>query len=138
MEINELRIGSYFHPCDTKGGVIVPNTSVIWQVGMIDKFGKIGVIEPENEKSIFLPIWECSPVLITPELLTEFGATLEFLSNWTHSLQVGGLKINFRFNHFLYSEVEGIYLGDRIKYLHQLQNLYFSLSGVELIKKKPE
>lgn len=88
-------------------------------------------------------IWEedlkdINPITLTRELFLKFGFTDRFNNYhgkefWT----IPNLKIAFRNegdgahvpctnNEFLFSK------GNRIKYVHQLQNLYFALTGEEL------
>lgn len=54
-------------------------------------------------------------------------------------LFTGALPITFRFlSGRVYCEIGDVYLGDRIMYLHELQNLVFILLGRELrFKNKP-
>ena len=133
MKPNELRIGSYFHPCTTKGGITIPNTSLIWRIGMIDKFGKVSVIEPENNDNINLPINECSPIKLTDDLLAKLGFTIQ-KGDWS----VATHKVNPDFA--INDKIDGtwrftpIWCKDYkpINYVHELQNLYFCLFGDEL------
>jgi hypothetical protein len=133
MKPNELRIGSYFHPCSTKGGITIPNTEIIWRVGMIDKFGKVSVIEPENHDNINLLISECSPIPITDEILKKMGFQIT-KGDWN----VATHNVNTEF--ILNDKTDGqwrftpIWCKDYqpIKYVHELQNLYFCLYGSEL------
>ncbi len=132
MNPQELRIGNLFHPCSTRGGITIPSTDIIWKVAMIDKFGKIGVIEPENHESIFLPINECSPIPLTEEWLTKFGfvyRTDTGFNGW-YSIPVLGESIRIfevENNWFKYHSATTV-----IKHVHSLQNLFFCLCGEEL------
>ncbi len=73
------------------------------------------------------------PVPLTEDWLMKFGATKRIVSEWDYHLKVGAVKIYFRKNISWYSELEGIYLGSHIQYVHQLENLYFALTGNELV-----
>ena len=125
MKANELRIGNYFHPCNTKGGITLPSTDIVWRVGSIDKFGKVGVIEPQEHDNIYLPISECAEIPLTEEWLLKFG----FVSN----------ELSVQPNVFVYHS-GGIYIRGMsgavhprdVHYVHQLQNLYYALTGEEL------
>lgn len=74
-------------------------------------------------------------ITLTPEILKKFGFVYWELdidctdpkdAYWVHP------KMKFAINN-LYWTVQKI--GKRVKYLHQLQNLYFALTGEELIYK---
>ena len=133
MKPNELRIGSYFYPCSTKGGITIPNTELILRIGMIDKFGKVSVIEPENQDSINLPINECSPIKLTDDILVKMGFSIQ-KGDWS----VATHKVNTDFT--MNDKLDGhwrftpIWCKDYkpIIYVHELQNLYFCLFGEEL------
>jgi hypothetical protein len=77
-------------------------------------------------------ISHCKPIELTEEWLLKFG--LEKISIWTFSLNlVGNLDLIY------YSGEKGWSVGlksysdfSNLKYVHQLQNLYFALTGKEL------
>lgn len=71
---------------------------------------------------------------LTPEILLKAGANQDqYGSEWAYVLKISAISIKFRFNGIdCYSELGGIYLGGNIEYLHQLQNLYHSLTHHEL------
>lgn len=72
------------------------------------------------------------PVPLTPEILEKCGA-VKVEGEWQFKVAICALWISFRFHaSHCYSEIGGIYLGGQIKYVHQLQNLYFALTGTEL------
>ena len=67
------------------------------------------------------------PIKLTSEILEKCGAT-GTNNSWQLQLSFGAVDLYFRFHSGIpYSELGGIYLGDKIKYLHQLQNLFTSL-----------
>lgn len=70
------------------------------------------------------------PINITEHWLIRFGAEKVNQSDW--SLKFGGLNFYCRYNKVWYSSIEGLYLSDRVQYVHQLQNLYHSITGLEL------
>ena len=74
------------------------------------------------------------PIELTPDWLERFGEKRN-RPDWQYEIQVGALKWYFRWNTEWYSELGGIYLDSRFKYVHQVQNLYFSLIGQELTIK---
>lgn len=72
------------------------------------------------------------PIPLTPDILEKCGAVKEE-GEWQFKVAIGALWISFRFNaSHCYSGLGGIYLGDQIQYVHQLQNLKFALTGTEL------
>jgi hypothetical protein len=140
VPVNQLRLGNYFHPCSIKEDIIIPNTTIVWKVGMIDKFGKIAVIEPENHETLYLTANEAEPIPLTEEWLLNFGGKPLENGYW---ISIYNLKAEFHFELFkntdeiittIKSQFADLIL-DRIKYVHQLQNLYFALTNEELTIK---
>ena len=135
IKANELRLGNYI-----KSGIN----------GAYDEKGIIGkVLEIGNEERDFEQIYcECDEsfewffkgnyfgIKLTEEWLLKFG--LEKIGIWTFSLNlVGNLDLIY------YLGEKGWSIGlksysdfSNLKYVHQLQNLYFALTGEELIIKK--
>lgn len=73
---------------------------------------------------------EIQPIPLTPEILEKCGGSRGMFG---YSLKIGALTMLFRFvDTHVYSELGGIYLGDRIEFLHQLQNLKHLFTGQEL------
>lgn len=73
---------------------------------------------------------EFEPVLITEEMLLKLGA---YKVGIEYNLKASALKITIRINAgHVYCEFGNVYLGGRIKYVHQLQNLFHALCGKEL------
>lgn len=108
MESKELRIGNWVNSQD--GYVLIENGSDI------------------DSADLYLG------VSLSPEILLKVGAKQnQYGDEWAYTLNVSAIKIKFRFNGIdCYSELGGIYLADKIEYLHQLQNLYYSLCVHEL------
>lgn len=72
------------------------------------------------------------PIPLSPSILEKAGA-IKGNRDWDYTISVGALKMHFRrFADTWYSELGEIYLGDRIQYVHQLQNIYHSIHGTEL------
>jgi len=74
---------------------------------------------------------EFNPIELTPEWLLKYGVKSDD-GSWEYQINVGAIKWYFRWNVEWYSELGGIYMGSHIKYVHQLQNLYYSLTENEL------
>lgn len=71
------------------------------------------------------------PIPLTPEILEKCGF-VEKGVEW--ELPLGALKLKIRlYGDKVYTEIgNSLYLGDRIKYLHQLQNFYYQILGKQL------
>lgn len=70
------------------------------------------------------------PIPLTEEILLKCNATLHGIE---YIIKASALPFKFRFHSGIaYCEMGNVYLGDRIQYLHQLQNLYNLLTGKEL------
>lgn len=117
VKANELRIGNLL--LMTFEGVIEAMTA-----------RSIGYINTANNKGHTHPF---EPILLTEEILIKAG--FEKIDYPNFQLKIGNLKLKCRIQgaiNVCYSELEDIYLGDRIKYVHDLQNFYFALRGTEL------
>ena len=73
---------------------------------------------------------DVQPIPLSEEVLLKCGATLDGIE---YIIKASALPIKIRFHSGIaYCEFGNVYLGDRIKYLHELQNLKYALCGVEL------
>jgi hypothetical protein len=143
IPVNQLRLGNYFHPCSTKVGIIIPNTDIVWKVGMIDKFGKIAVIEPENHETIYLTANEAAPILLAEEWLLRIGAKkeryLDGVYTYNKFMFIASKhpeKRHFdRLSVFIMNYGEKVLLKEDVSYLHQIQNITHCLTGDELTIK---
>jgi hypothetical protein len=72
---------------------------------------------------------DCKPILLTEEWLLKFGYTKEGSNFWN-------------LGHIVWEYADGVFICDKngitLKYVHQLQNLYFALTGRELTIKTEE
>ena len=83
------------------------------------EFG-IGVVDYNN----------ISAIPLSEEVLLKCGATLDGIE---YIIKASALPIKIRFHSGIaYCEFGNVYLGDRVKYLHELQNLVFALCGREM------
>lgn len=89
-----------------------------------------------NEQEVFVD-WEeneeCSGIPITHELLEKCGFNHELNQPWN----IGGFIIDFRKTKWCYlvdtsTYEEGLHTIATFTYFHELQNLYFALTGTEL------
>lgn len=139
MKASELRIGNYFHPCLLGNGVRMPATLVFHKVGAVDKFGSVTVIEPGEKFSPMYAPGDYVGVPLTPDILEKAG--FEYYT-WGKPLD---------FTHMIKSEIilrihnEGCSVFNlspcnsddkqfvcQVKYLHQLQNIWFCIKNEEL------
>lgn len=121
IQATELRIGNW-----VKVGDIESTVCLIDHNKFIQLQGNAVVNRPE----------QIEPIPLTPEILEKFGFEESYKSSYTHSFDFKqntcfGAGWNLVNNHFHIR-----YKGEQftnIKYLHQLQNLYFALTSEELI-----
>jgi len=126
MEANELRIGIWVNE-DILGNCIVTpiEPKLVWVV--IKNMTKSGIIE---DVQYHLDISSLNPIPLTEEWLLKFGFGREYEAErpkWLDQLEsynIGNEDIQF---------IKGkSYKVMKIRYVHQLQNLYFALTGKEL------
>jgi len=132
MKPNELRIGNYIHRLD-----------------LVSKEPRIeNVIELQENKAVCsgpfkvnLSYDDLQPIPLTEQWLIEFGfekKTYQNLTLYCYSLKVlSHGEISFHpkdsgFNLDLGTTTGYQFGKTKIKYVHQLQNLYFALTGEEL------
>jgi hypothetical protein len=129
MKANELRIGNLF---------ILPN-------------GDIGKISYHEIRLMVVAIEkpDYQPIPLTEEWLLKFGfvQSSNNLGNTFHILKKDGVIVMFTIEHWTNTDINSKYHnhwhceyllnGHKLQYLHQLQNIYFALTGEELtIKEK--
>jgi len=117
MKENELRIGNYvFSADDNKNG----------EVFQIDPSGIIFVNKNGNR---WQDLKNIQPIPLTEEILLKCGFIIDSINNfekYPFTIQKNNLYVaDFLF----YKKGDS---GVVIKHLHQLQNLYFALTGKEL------
>lgn len=122
MKATELRIGNYYQYAGDSGIVYT-------QVQAI-KYNQFGLLSDFNGTNFEI----CKPIPLTEEWLLRFGFKAH-----TYEDEVFGYVLNdfgyineyqFRIRNFI--DFEGIIIPKAIKTVHQLQNLYFALTGEEL------
>lgn len=119
MKANELRIGNLF----------------------VDKYTKevISVIELTEDvitfTGEFTGIWQAEPIPLTEEWLLKFGGEKEYYEpdsdEYYLIIRHDKFDITFEDENTIY-----LYISDEtfpIKYVHRLQNIWFALTGEELI-----
>lgn len=120
MKANELRIGNWITEplSDDK------NPFQIWGI----------YHEKGNDKINNLPITYFEPIPLTEEWLLKFGFELDYKSDYSISYgHIKNCKFSYKFN-ITENKSWLEYHGGAIecKYAHQLQNIYFALTGEEL------
>ena len=121
MEAKELRIGNYIMFSDNNG-ISYRKISCI----KINEFGFYSDIDGVN-------LGICKPIPLTEEWLLKFG----FVESQDIDT-IFGLKLNdfWYINEFqIRNKFNAILLEVELKYVHQLQNLYFALTNEELTLK---
>lgn len=125
IDIKTLRIGSHVAICGNRQRITAID-SLNGQIG-IDayKTDENGVKHPIGYK-----VEDVEPISITPELLAELGFQYRDNTYWERWF-LGGFDIERKegSSYFDYnSEI-------RLEYLHELENIYDLIYGVELIKE---
>jgi hypothetical protein len=121
MKANELRLGNYI--CNEDYIVIVES---IDKDGCIVNFISDNVQGFTNNKGI-------EPIPLTEEWLLKMGG--KKVNNLDWCIMFGGIEFYCRYNKFWYCSIGSVYLSDRIQFVHQVQNLYFSITNQELTMK---
>ena len=119
MEAKELRIGNYIHPLLDENEV-----AKVCYIGEND-FGYERISDEEYFQGNSI-----KQIPLTEEWLLMLGANNTFYNNY---LDFEYFEI-YESNGIWYVEKEGVILCE-LKYVHQLQNLYFALTNDELITK---
>ena len=110
MKANELRIGNWIKEPIESGG----------------KIGQVKRIETDKDGySHYLD--HCSPIPLTEEWLLKFGFIKHITTDVHPTFAKGNINVN---DNIVY--VSGYGFINHIKHVHQLQNLYFALTGEEL------
>lgn len=118
MKANELRIGNYvyFH-------------GDVEEINMVDGFGVIG-----REEQPLCSIDEVEPIPLTEEWLLRFGFEEEGESFNLNDFSIELIGDDGRWCTYFFDTYHSVECSlSLIKYVHQLQNLYFALTGEELI-----
>lgn len=135
MKATELRIGNYINTINRGGEVHLPDDTVF----TIQKLGskcELCIIDKKPWEEINLPeifYYDLSPIPLTEEWLLKFGFNL--LGNTISHACFGDNPITHDYMiKLIKTDKEWFYKNSyhEIKYVHQLQNLYFALTGEEL------
>jgi len=131
MKADELRIGNIVCPINECSEIRIPTTSLPLQVTEVGIFKVKTVFLGEKyaccehfERDIF----NVSPIYLTKEWLLRFGFKA---SNSGEVYMLNGFHVFTCDN----NEWKSFFRLSPYKYVHQLQNLYFALTGEELTIK---
>lgn len=117
MKVEELRINNL---------VYVPETKQETNITAI--YNHIGVIV--NSSLVWLNISDVEAIPLTEEWLIKFG-----FEKVVKSFFIGGFEIYNDYGLYFYGLRDEGLMDRNMKYVNQLQNLYFSLTGEELTIK---
>lgn len=125
INTNELRIGNY----------VIHNNKIIKTTHIV-----LAVYFMLHDKNNIKTSEELNPIKITEEWLLKFGFEHEIDSGNNDIMTRQGNNFYLKYINLAISENGFYYYSDSlycghilIKYIHQLQNLYYSLTGNELI-----
>ena len=88
-------------------------------------------VPSETIETIIPELWQIKPIPLTPEILEKCGFKFNHYA-YTYDLAEVSLSQN-EFEPVVWVEGRRLEIGRPIKSVHQLQNLYFALTGEELI-----
>jgi hypothetical protein len=112
MKTNELRIGNFIYAKEIETIKAIGIENYIW-------------FDKERNLSVEL----CEPIPLTEEWLEKNGFERKGLNGYLTIFTPCGKGLVFKDNYFIFA---GVTIETPIKYIHQLQNLYFALTGEEL------
>jgi hypothetical protein len=124
MTANELRIGNYFKTTISKDrGMPIKALAI--------KGDGIGYTEFGSDY-IYVRIEDIKPIPLTPEILEKAGfeKSIEVIGGWLYYKD--DFNICYLDSGIVKLQVDDCNYGQPFKYVHQLQNLYFALTGNEL------
>ena len=120
IQANELRIGNYY--IDITDELRELSGYELWQMTVKENKGNLGIMEYQ-------------PVPITQQRLIDLG--FEDIGSYEYILGNALMLDNAYTDKGVWNFVyENSYITE-FNYIHQLQNLYFAITGKELIKQKP-
>lgn len=125
MKANELRVGNWVRYCD--------NNYQIQQI--IKRNGKYALIF----ENLYHGVWidEVEKIELTEDVLLKCGFELIYDGYYTRELYlIQDTRFDFLINKQNFELSELVYIGDtyyrNVRYLHELQNLYYAITKEEL------
>jgi hypothetical protein len=130
ISIKELRIGN-LALFDGRVVVVMGVVRIIFDDGSIDD--NVDIIREEDDDDNCITIQSLKPIPLTEEWLLKFGFVKDSEYDNTFNL---GIEVLNGFKDFTIDIRAKVLLLDcmeiKIEYVHQLQNLYFALTGEDL------
>ena len=114
MKATELRIGN-----------------LIFQSGQITTIENISRSINDWERVNNKRLFDCTPIPLTEEWLLKFG----FVKKEIGYSKLTEIKECFSISFGKHTSINAIKFNNEVKYVHQLQNIYFALTGEELTLK---
>ena len=117
MKANELSLGNW----------IMLDNDDVWNKKYNKTFTKLTIddfVEITSKSNLF------SPIPLTPEILEKAGFRQAITNDRIWLLRIGDTNLMLHIDGHAWSYSGPILI--KIKYVHQLQNLYFALTGEEL------
>jgi hypothetical protein len=125
MKASELRIGNY---------ILFSEDNTIFEVGSIEEKG---YTVQNEEETTWIEAYQFEPITLTKKWLLKFGFEINRQTKENNNIW----RCNCTQGNFDIEQIIGFFLWDnnsyspKIEYIHQLQNLYFALTGEELTIK---
>ena len=135
IQENELRVGNLFYPIDRSNKVHLPIEIVPFKVCAIrNKIEAIPYdkIPAQFEKWDEFNLYDLSPIKLTEEILLKCGFEKDNridLGELNPCFTIFSFSLMIRHNSYYVDWIGG---NTEMKYLHELQNLYFALTKEEL------
>jgi hypothetical protein len=121
LQSKDFRIGNYIY---------IPQTKTYEQIGWVEQNGRFVL---KDYKSSYSSLYCLDPISLTGEWLERFGFEISGESYIIENFAIEDIDNGDKWYLYMYDEENGcdVNIGI-INYVHQLQNLYFALTGEEL------
>lgn len=127
MKAQDLRVGNFISDSGLKSTVL-----------SIDELGCTTVNNGDYSSEVYKPFNEYKPIRLTKEWLLKFGF-IDTTGGWGGSSGIDYHYANGNFKIQTYDSDNNWHLKNnydaKFNYVHQLQNIYYSLTGKELTEK---
>lgn len=137
IKANELRIGNLFHPINRRREIHLPSSFIIIQIATIGLFKseyfKIGESH-DQEGSRTISHTDLSPIRLTEDWFHNLGFTLDYKEHQYLKYRKAEVELwgDFQNGFFLLNGKNMTNWSRTYKYVHELQNLFFALTGEDL------
>jgi hypothetical protein len=139
MKANELRIGNLVNINEETridNTNELPLINPLFKIERIDEDGEIIIYSEINNLHIHCDLESIQPITLIEEWLLKFG--FELSPNGKYHILAGKILIDYDVNNKWVDLVKRVNFNTfiHIEYVHQIQNLYFALTGEELTLKQ--